>query len=356
MRTPAARRSIGDDGIICCTVGSRQFAFRGGDVRHVARGEALRADAAADGRVGVLRIGGQSVPVFALGRALGDAAPAVRHADQHIAVTGEPGALAGWLVDRIARTTIPDAAAVMPLPDIIGAPATSWFDALVNLGDTSVLLLAPQHLHPLADRPPDREAPGRSQEPAGSSQASPGLSRGLSAQGEPLVVLFSTAALPRSDARRYALSARQIAAIVQPLPLITVPGSAAYVTGVSCWRDAVVPVIDFRDPVDRDPAPHARCLLAQCDGRLRGTIVAVPIESEVAVHKPAATDRRLDTTSCPPFAAGMFTVGGDTVALLDLNALFVAPHWSPRTNNPESDTGTTCTLSTMRTPRVTADC
>ena len=351
MRSPAARRSIGDDGIICCTVGSRQFAFRGRDVRHVARGEALRADASADGRVGALRIGGQNVPVFALGRALGEpAAAAMRTADQHIAVTGEPGALAGWLVDRIARTAIPDSAAVMPLPDLIGAPATSWFDALVNLGDASVLVLAPQHLNPLADRDAGWETHG-----------TPGLSRGLSEaaageQGEPLVVLFSTAALPGSDAQRYALSARQIAAIVQPLPMITVPGSAAYVTGVSWWRDAVVPVIDFRDPVDRDPAPHARCLLAQCGGRLRGTIVAVPIASEVAVHKPAATDRRLDPASCPPFTAGMFSAGGETVALLDLDALFVDPRWSPRTNNPDSDTGTTCTLSTMRTPRLTDDC
>lgn len=348
MRSQAAR-SIGNDGIICCTVGSRQFAFHGADVRHVARGEALRADAAADGRAGVLRVGGQNVPVFALGRALGEAAPsALRAADQHIAVTGEPGELAGWLVDRIARTAVPEAAAVMPLPDVVGAPATSWFDALVNLGDASVLLLAPQHLTPQAGRAPDREPPGSS--------------RGLSAdaappgdQAEPLVVLFSTAALPPSAARRYALSARQIAAIVQPLPLITVPGSAGSVTGVSWWRDTVVPVIDFRDPVDRESAPHARCLLAQCGGRLRGTLVAMPIDSEVAVHKPAAADHRLDTPS-PPFAAGMFSVAGEPVALLDLVALFDAPHWSPRTNNPVSNTGTPCTPSTMPQPPRTEDC
>jgi chemotaxis signal transduction protein len=236
----------------------------------------------------------------------------------------------------------------MPLPDIIGAPATSWFDALVKLGDASVLLLAPQHLKPQAGRAPDREPPG----------LGPGLSADTGPPGEqaePLVVLFSTAALPPSAARRYALSARQIAAIVQPLPVIAVPGSAGCITGVSWWRDAVVPVIDFRDPVARESAPHARCLLAQCGGRLRGTIVAVPIDSEVAVHKPAAADHRLDTPG-PPFAAGMFSAAGEPVALLDLVALFDAPHWSPRTNNPDSHNGTPCTPSTMRRPEAPGDC
>ncbi len=62
-----------------------------------------------------------------------------------------------------------------------------------------------------------------------------------------MAVIFSTTVLPRCEARRYALSGRQIAAIVQPTAPIAVPGSARHVTGVTLVARAVVPVIDFRE-------------------------------------------------------------------------------------------------------------
>ena len=302
----------GGDGFICCTVGSQQFAFRAADVRHVSRADKLRVGADQDGCIGSLKISGQMIPVFRLGRTLGGPSAAggpARDADQHIAVTGPPGELVGWLVDRIARALVAEGTTVMPLPLMIGAQATAWFEGVVRFGESSVLLLAARRLHPLT-------APvARARTSASGTASTAGNER-----TEPMALLFSTPALPRCDAPRFAISARQIVGIVKALTIIKVPGSADHVTGVSWWRNTVVPVIDFRNR-DAAAVPHGRFLVARCGGGLRGTLVAFPIDPEVTMHKPADSDRGLTDTSLPPFVDGAFQVGGETAALLNLDTL-----------------------------------
>jgi chemotaxis signal transduction protein len=307
-------RSVRDDGLVCCAVGDEQYALRGADVRQIVRVEKMLGAAGGDGRAGTLMVAGQAVPVFRLSGVLGrPIAPRDLHgAGQHIAVTGEPGQLVGWLVDRIVRTSLSKGTQVVALPAVVGPVATTWFEAVVKLGDSSVLLLAPQYLNPLV-RGPVRYSDTRA------------FSAGTPATGssaERMVLLFSTPALPRCAARRYALSGRRIAAIVQPLSPIVVPGSAPHVTGVAWWRDAVVPVIDFRGPGDHDDAAHGRrCVIAQCGARLGGTLVAFTVDAEIALHRPAAENRQAAGMPRPAFAVGMFDIDGEPVALLDLDTL-----------------------------------
>ena len=307
------RAHSADDGILCCDVAHERFAFRSGDVRHVARAEYMRPDRGDDGRLGTLRLGGQTVPVFALrdalGRAPGDHQP-VGH-EGHIAVTGDRHSLAGWLVDRIARPAQPAPGDIAPLPSIVGAPATSWFEGIVWLGeDESALLLAPHRLQALAPRLDANHGEAAFERP-----------RPKDGEPEPVAVVFSTSVLPPSAARRYALSGRQIAAIVQPTEPIAVPGCSDYVGGVMWWRRTVVPVIDFRAPGDRHLTPHRRRLIAQCGAGHSGSLVAFSIDAEVMMCKPAADHRLLPAVPCPPFASGVFDVNGEAVALLDLDAL-----------------------------------
>jgi chemotaxis signal transduction protein len=313
---PQSDRMPGRDGIVRCTVGSEHYAFRSDDVRHIARVEQMRAEAGAGGHVGSLKMAGQIVPVFSLGRVLSradDDARAPGSAGQHIAVTGQPNELVGWLVDRIARTPLSASSDVVALPDTVGAPATRWFEAVVKAGDDSLLLLAPQHLNPVAPVAARRDV----------TPAFHDAPRRTDNRAEPMALIFSSTALPACDARRYALSGRQVAAIVQPAPAITVPGSAAHVAGVMWWRHAVVPVIDFRDAGDRRQAAHGRCLIAQCGARLHGTLVAFSIEPEVALHRPEADNHVLPELNLPLHALGMFDVSGESVALLDLDALLL---------------------------------
>lgn len=306
-----------DEGLVCCTVGDRQYALRGADVRQIVRVEKMRAAAGGDSKAGTLDLAGQPVPVFRLGSVLNRMAsqrPASASGGHHIAVTGEGSEIVGWLVDRVVRTPLSDDAQVAPLPAVVGPTATSWFEALVKLGGTSLLLMVPQYLNPMAQR---KLRPG-----AGRPAGSPAAPAKTGDSAEPIVLLFSTPALPRCSATRFALSGRQVAAIAQPMSPIPVPGCAPCITGVVWWRDLVVPVIDFRGAGEHNDAPQRRRqLIAQCGPRLGNTLVAFAVDSEITLHRPDTGDQKTAGVPCPPFAAGVFDIGGEPVALLDLDAL-----------------------------------
>ena len=308
MTRPAPPR---DEGLLCCDVGDARFAFRSRDVRHVARSEHMRAERGDDGRIGTLRLGGQQVAVFALGEVTGvSAADAAGIGERHIAVTGERNALSGWLVDRIARVPHPAVDNVAALPAVVGARASKWFEALVWLGDNqSALLIAPHHLTATASN----DAGDR--DPVFVKAASIAV-----ADPEPVAVVFSTTVLPGAEIQRYALSGRQIAAIVQPTPAIPLPGCADYVDGLTWWRRSAVPVIDFRAPAARE-GPHRRRLIARCGARHGGSLVALSIDAEVVMCRATTEHHALAGAECPPFASGVFEVKGEAVALLDLDTL-----------------------------------
>jgi chemotaxis signal transduction protein len=313
----AHETALRDDALLCCDVGVERYAFRNTDVRHIERAEHLQPHSGGDGRLGALTLGDQHVPVFGLGRALGRS-PIEGHSrirDSYIAVTGDRHALVGWLVDRIARPHS-GVTNLVPLPTVVGAPATSWFDAIVQFADeTAALLIAPRHLHPISPATAPRTIESVFEPPRPPARAR---------LSEPVAVVFSTGALPDSAGRRCALSGRQIAGIVQPTAVIPVPGCAPFVVGITWWRGAAVPVVDFRAPDQRPASPPHRRLIAQCDGRHRGALVAFSIDSEVVMWRPTGEDRLLPDAVCPPFTFGVFDVGGDAVGLLDLGRL-VAP-------------------------------
>lgn len=311
-RSIDAERSIRDEGLVCCAVGANTYALRGADVHQLVPVEQMIGAGGNPVRAGTLELAGESVPVFSLGAVLGR--PHAAHAGHHIAVTGEPGALVGWLVDRVVRTPLYEGAQVVPLPVVVGGRATDWFEAIVRVDDDSVLLLAPRHLNPLAERP----APPAPPDDSATLNAPPPAT----GAAEPMIVLFSTPALTPCEAPRYALSGRRIAAIAQPLSPIAVPGSAPHVTGVAWWRNALVPLIDFRTAGHHvDEAPLRRCVIARCGTRLDNALVAFPVHSDIAVHRPSADDQQAANATHADFTFGMFDVDGEVVALLDLDSL-----------------------------------
>ena len=173
--------------------------------------------------------------------------------------------------------------------------------------------MSPRNLNPLLKR--------RSRVDASKAAAAVPKKKG-SEPAEHVVLLFSTPALPSAGSSRFALSGKRIAAITQPIPAIAVPGSAPHVTGVSWWRNAVVPVIDFRGPGDHDDTEERRrCVIAQCGPRLGNTLVAFPVDAELAMHRPSVSDRLVADAQCPPYVSGMFEIDGEVIALLDLDAL-----------------------------------
>ena len=297
--------------VLRCAVDAYAFAMPADDVRHVTRADQLRADDSSDGRVGALTLGGQQVPVFDLGAVLGLRAAHVRaDGDQHIAVTAEGGRLAGWLVDRLTRDLASSQSRIAALPQVIGGTARRWFSGVVVSADRdAILLIDPTQIDPHSTQLPSRQEP---------SQVFSTPAIAIESPREPVAVVFSTAALPSTDADRFALSGRQIAAIVQPGHAIAVPGAASHVRGLTIWRNVVVPVIDFRDGA---PAgDNERWLIARCGGVQHG-LIALPISADVVMHRPTPEDRLVSGAQPAAFATGVFTVDGDRVALLDLDAL-----------------------------------
>ena len=308
-------REVPADGVLCCDVGNERYAFRSADVRHIERAEYMRVDRGEDGRLGTLKLGAQHVPVFALSEVLGRSTPD-NHAGvrgSHIAITADRGSLTGWLVDRIERTTTPAAGDIAALPSMIGTQASAWFEGIVWLvGDIAALLLAP---HRLISRTSGSDAATGGTTFAPVQQVAPSK--------ESVAVIFSTSALPPSTAMRYALSGRQVTAIVPSTAAISVPGCNGYVEGITRWQHAAVPRLDFRAPEAR--TSHRRQLVAQCGARQQGALLALPIDAEVTMLHAADEHHSLPGVPCPAFASGVFSVNGETVALLDLDALLATP-------------------------------
>lgn len=299
---------VRDYGLVCCAVGDRQYALRGTDVRVISRAEHLCVAPGDDGRIGTLSIGGAEVPVYSLARLLGHRT-SVAISGRHIAVTGDGPCMVGWMVDFIARVPVPPGATVTPLPALLGSPATTWFDAVLGLTDRSLLLLAPDRLDP---RAPSLELPAyAAQPPAGSSTG----------RGAGMAVLFKSAALPDCGTSRCALTATSLEAVVQGLPTVTVPGSTASISGLATWHDALVPVLDFRAASDRE-GRGGRYLVARTGPRHGGVLVTFRVDADVALHRASVGDRPLPQDGvAPPFVRGVFDIGGEPVALIDLDRL-----------------------------------
>ncbi len=311
-----ARPSRGG-GIVSCTIGVDQFAFRASDTCEIVRAEKMHRAPGPGGAAGTIAMDGEAVPVYPLETSLGR--PATRAASArpagHIVITRGLAGSAGWLVDRITRSAV-DAVSPAPLPHLVGRDATRWFEGLLRVGDRLLLLISPENLDP--------RSPAGGGAPVAADPGWPsadGAARAQEDQGPPLVVLFFSPGLPHSGAPRSALSARRIAAVIQSVPVIPVPGSAPHIAGVIMWRDEAVPVIDARTTRDRGLTEHARFIVARWGSARRGGHVAFECAGAVVLHQPTREDRQIEDCTAAPFVTGVFGVGGDPVAFLDLDAM-----------------------------------
>jgi len=291
------------DGFLCCLVGADQYALRGADVSLVARAEEIRPQDADDQRIGVLARANAEIPIYSLAALLGGRRDA-RTADRHVVVTGPAGRQYGVLVDRLVRAA-GRGAEVLPLPGIVGGAAVRWFEGLVSLQETSCLVLAPEGLRP-GGRARDGGAAGVH-------------SRGQSPRAEirSLVLTFSSAALPPLAVARYAIGASRVAAMVQSLPMVSLPGCGRHVAAIAAWRRSAVAVLDF-SPAASVTATARRFLVARCGG---GALIAIAVDSETSLRRASARDARSGAAATDSYVRGIFRVGNEDIALLDIDRL-----------------------------------
>jgi chemotaxis signal transduction protein len=212
-------------------VGDKQYALRGGDVRQIVRVEKMRTVAGSDGSVGALELAGQPVPVFRLGSVLGRTGAqrnAPNSGGHHIAVTGEGSELVGWLVDRVVRTPLSQDAQIVALPAVVGPAETWWLEAMVKVGGSSILLLAPQSPRSAVAAPAARQR-GSGRPPPAREEAR------RFGRTDRAAVLDTGLTAMRGAALR--VERRQVAAISQPMSPIPVPGSART---CRAWRGGAI--------------------------------------------------------------------------------------------------------------------
>lgn len=296
------------DGLVCCLVGDEQFALRTSEVRVIARAEDMRPERGRQ-RVGTVTFGRQQVPVYSLAGLLGWTA-STRQAGSHVVVTeGAHGAHYGLLVDRVVRSGHIDRVDVLPLPSaIVGPVAARWFEGLARLGELWCAALCPEGLDPAA---PTRRS-------AGTGDPGREVLRPRAPAANEMVVIFSTDALPPCGERRVAFNARRIAAVVQTLPSVALPGAPPYLRRVAPWRRVAVPIVDFA--VTGARRANGRSLVVRTAD---GAFIGLPVDADLTVHRVTAEDTRL-ADGATPFVSGVFGAGAERVALLDFDALLSA--------------------------------
>lgn len=303
-------------GVVCCLVGEEQFALHGHDVRLVTRADGMRPEAGLNHRVGTIRHRDEVVPVYSLAGLIGRAKRAA--SDSHVVVTNAGHASLGILVDRAVRSKHVEKRELLPLPALVGPLARRWFDGILRVGDVSCLLLRPSGL--LAGATAER----RELPPPPAPRPGPTSTRAAVAAN--MVVLFSSAALPGGREQRYALPAPQVAAIVQALPALQLPGAPAFVKELAWWQGAAVPILDFGERTVASDKCNRHLLARGRDGGWMGFAV----DADVTLYRAAADDQLVrQAQRSSAFVAGVFVVGEEQVALLNLDALVAFGEQSP---------------------------
>ncbi len=300
--------SSGLGGFVCCHVGGEQYAMRGAHVTNVARADGIVPEPDGRARVGTLGEGASAIPVFGLGALFGLRGAA--SAEGYVVVTHGSSGPIGLLVDRIVRASGDAASDVCPLPRWIGRTAASWFDGLLRLEGSACLVLAPGGLDPRAPAATPRTVRSQARRPAG-----PAAHGGM-------VVTFSSPALPDGGTRRYAINGHRVAALVQELPSVPLPGRGPHIRNVAWWRKAAVPVLEF--PGARAPRASRgaeRYLVARCGTGADAAFVAFGVDPDVMLHQASIEDAQISGPNGLPFLRGVFNVSGEGVGLLDLDAL-----------------------------------
>jgi chemotaxis signal transduction protein len=261
-----------------------------------------------------MRHAGADVPVYSLSAMIG--IPEDRHAtDRHVLVARGAGRHIGLLVDRVVRMPVDEGAHVLPLPRIVGDGALRKFDGLLRHQELAYLVLSPVSIDPrarVAFTPRVRR-----------SRA------GLRTQGAAdMIAIFNSPALPAGPADRYAVEARGVEALAQSLPSVPIPGAAAHVAALAWWRDEVAPLLSFEAQRDTNGS-RERVIVVRCHAAGQDTCVAFAVSGDVTLHRATRADLtvRFDGRRYP-FVRGVFEVGGERVALLDLPSLLV-----PRTED-----------------------
>jgi|GEM_PF-1222274 len=341
--------------LIRCSIGDETYGLDMAWVRSIERTDRLliRSEMHIDdtGFAGWLPSNKGDIPVFDLAGHLGRSSSSREvNAQQRIIVLpspvpftrgkadeGRPWAL---LVDQVSQVMQISEDRFQPLPWIVTNPTTNYFEGIVRLEDTLILLLSPEWLHPNA--PAAHETTSQApQEQAAQHLAQNGRAKAIDLSIPPLpqqdgpanskggrIMVFSTAkAEPDDRPLSFGLSITQVPEVLRPLPLIPVPAAPPFVLGLVNWRNRPVPIIDLdaRLGLKRDPGlssnGQSRLMIARGTGQnaLVGFFIrpAVQTFSLPIAHRPTTRTLAVDST----LVRGMVELKNETLIIPNVPAI-----------------------------------
>ncbi len=113
---------------------------------------------------------------------------------------------------------------------------------------------------------------------------------------------------------RYALDSSQVKELVMPSRVYSFPHTMQSLKGVLVRSGSVVPVCDLGEVFGQSAHPSLY-LVAQCNYAGRAETVAIPLSGDCELVQ----GERVEALEEVPFGAGLLSIVGRTVPLLDLD-------------------------------------
>jgi len=135
--------------------------------------------------------------------------------------------------------------------------------------------------------------------------------------------------------RRFALPADKVAELAPPVRLHTFPHSSALVAGVIVRRGRIVPVYDVAPALLGSESPaHRFYLIAQREFGAAVEPSALPVNGECEL---ATAEMQPPEAGRPAYVAGTLAVGGESVDVLNFEALVAATPQAAESNSSSRD-------------------
>jgi chemotaxis signal transduction protein len=136
-------------------------------------------------------------------------------------------------------------------------------------------------------------------------------------------VLFSTS--PDSDFT-FGLSLTQVTQILQPLPILPLPGAAPYVLGVAEWRGVPLAIIDllgFMGDTSASVATDGRLLIVRVP--TQRLCIGFPIQPQVSIRTLPLSHHLIDSPMPlqKSWVRGKFSLDSTTLVIPDVDGMLV---------------------------------
>lgn len=320
MKPAPAPRAEGN--FLRCTAGGWQLLLEMSRLGAIESPDRLQRNPRGGQPLGWLLDSRGEVPVFDFADLLG-AGSRERSEPEAILRLGEGPRAWALAVDALAHPVQAEPADRQHLPLVEGKPLSTFCREVVWVEQRPL---------PVLDLAALRRSPSAQPEEAPRSRPRPTRPSGQatghrSMAGGQRVLLFSTGSNGSSAGgarpHLFGVGLRQVAEVLNPVPLVPVPGAVAFLRGLAAWRRRPVPVLDLSRRLDLgegSPAPSHRLLILRSPRG--GAYCGIEVRPELRVESLPLPCRPLGDEpfgTAPIF--GAFDLTGETLIIPDVGAL-----------------------------------